>query len=80
MPGFLRQGSSVDRGRPSIFRWPHKHPRYVRSHYDTITISLADAPAPHEIMVLFVLAARDRLYARLGGLRSSDVKGSDGLR
>ena len=58
----------------------HKDALYVRSHYDTITVSLADAPAPDEIMVLFALATRGRLHARLGGLRASDVKGSDGLR
>jgi hypothetical protein len=58
----------------------HKDALYVRSHYDTITVSLADAPAPDEIMVLFALATRGRLHARLGGLRASDVKGNDGLR
>jgi len=42
-------------------------------------VSLADAPAPDEIMVLFALATRGRLHARLGGLRASDVKGKNGL-
>jgi hypothetical protein len=58
----------------------HKDALYVRSHYDTVTVSLADAPAPDEIMVLFAFATRGRLHARLGGLRARDVKGKDGLR
>ena len=40
----------------------------------------ATATAPDEIMVLFALATRGRLHARLGGLRARDVKGNDGLR
>jgi hypothetical protein len=58
----------------------HKDALYVRSHYDTITVSLADAPQPDEIVVLFAFATRGRLHARLGGLKAEDVKGKDGLR
>lgn len=58
----------------------HKDALYVRSHYDTVTVSFADAPAPDEIVVLFAFASRGRLHARLGGLRAADVKGRDGLR
>ena len=58
----------------------HKDALYVRSHYDTITVSLADAPMPDEIVVLFAFATRGRLHARLGGLKASDITGHDGLR
>jgi len=58
----------------------HKDALYVRSHYDTMTITLADAPAPREIAVLFCTATRGRLHARLGGLRAADIQGKDGLR
>lgn len=58
----------------------HKDALYVRSHYDTVTVSFADAPAPDEIAVLFAFATRGRLHARLGGLRAADIKGRDGLR
>ena len=58
----------------------HKDALYVRSHYDTITASFADAPAPDEIIVLFAIATRGRLHARLGGLHVNDIKGKDGLR
>jgi hypothetical protein len=52
---------------------------YVRSHYDTVTVSFPDAPAPDEVVVIFAVATRGRIRARLGGLRYEDVKGSDGL-
>lgn len=52
----------------------------MRSHYDTMTLTLHDAPAPREIAVIFAVATRGRLHARLGGLKASDIKGTDGLR
>jgi Amino acid synthesis len=58
----------------------HKDALYVRSHYDTMTLALADAPGPREIAVIFAVATRGRLHARLGGLKASDIKGQDGLR
>ncbi len=58
----------------------HKDALYVRSHYDTITASFSDAPAPDEIVVIFGFATRGRLHARLGGLKAADIKGKDGLR
>jgi len=58
----------------------HKDALYVRSHYDTMTVSLSDAPGPREIAVIFAVATRGRLHARLGGLKAGDIKGQDGLR
>lgn len=58
----------------------HKDALYVRSHYDTITVGLADGPKPDEIAILFAAATRGRLHARLGGLKAEDVLGQDGLR
>jgi hypothetical protein len=58
----------------------HKDALYVRSHYDTVTVSAHDAPRADEILVLFAGASRGRLHARLGGLSQSDVSGEDGLR
>jgi hypothetical protein len=40
---------------------------WVRSHYDTITVSVPDAPAPEEIVLIGAVASRGRLNARLGG-------------
>jgi|APGre2960657373_1045057.scaffolds.fasta_scaffold100465_2 hypothetical protein len=57
----------------------HKDALYVRSHYDTITATFADAPSPDEIVVIFAVASRGRLHARLGGLKSTEIVGNDGL-
>jgi hypothetical protein len=58
----------------------HKDALYVRSHYDTMTVTLHDAPGPREIVAIFAAATRGRLHARLGGLKASEVRGLDGLR
>jgi len=58
----------------------HKDALYVRSHYDTMSVTLHDAPGPREIVVIFAAATRGRLHARLGGLKAGEVKGQDGLR
>ncbi|MCC6949701.1 MAG: amino acid synthesis family protein [Bradyrhizobiaceae bacterium] len=52
---------------------------YVRSHYDGMTILLPDAPLPNEIAVIFCVANRGRIHARVGGLKYEDKKGEDGL-
>ncbi|MDC7785083.1 amino acid synthesis family protein [Rhodoplanes sp. TEM] len=41
---------------------------YVRSHYDGMTLVLPDAPLPDEIALVFCLANRGRLNARVGGM------------
>jgi hypothetical protein len=75
--------SSGKRGGPGTtidIPLAHKDALYVRSHYDTMTVTLNDAPAPREIAVIFAVATRGRLHARLGGLKAPDIKGQDGLR
>jgi hypothetical protein len=57
----------------------HKDALYVRSHYDTTTVSFTDSPAPDEIVIAWAFGTRGRLYARLGGLQAGQVKGVDGL-
>ena len=51
----------------------HKDDVYVRSHYDGMTVTLADTPMPNEIALIFWLANRGRLNARVGGLTHEDV-------
>jgi len=57
----------------------HKDALYVRSHYDTMTVTLPDAPLADEIAVVCCYANRGRLNARVGGLRAEDIVGEDGL-
>lgn len=57
----------------------HKDALYVRSHYDTVSVSFNDAPNRDEVLVCWAFATRGRLHARLGGLKASEVTGQDGL-
>ena len=57
----------------------HKDALYVRSHYDTVSTMFADAPNPDEVVIAFAFASRGRLHARLGGIKSAEIKGQDGL-
>jgi hypothetical protein len=57
----------------------HKDALYVRSHYDSVTVSFADSPTADEVLIVWAFATRGRLHARLGGLQAADVKGEDGL-
>ncbi len=52
---------------------------YVRSHYDGMTLMLADAPMPDEIALILCLANRGRLNARVCGLTYAKLKGENGL-
>jgi hypothetical protein len=53
---------------------------FVRSHYDTITVCVPDAPEPDEVVVIIAGANRGRPNFRLGGLKVEEIKGEDGLR
>ena len=57
----------------------HKDALYVRSHYDSISLSFGDGPSPDEVVIIWAFATRGRLHARLGGLQAKDIKGNDGL-
>lgn len=76
IPSFTKRaapGSSIDVPLAS------KDALYVRSHYDGITITLHDAPLANEVAVIFGVANRGRLNARVGGLKLEEIKGVDGL-
>jgi hypothetical protein len=45
---------------------------YVRSHYDGMTLTLPGAPLPDEIALIFCVASRGRLNARVGGMNYAD--------
>ncbi len=58
----------------------HINASYVRSHFDAMEIGVADAPKANEIALALVMTTGQRVHARVGGLKASDVKGEDGLR
>ena len=51
----------------------HMGELYVRSHYDTMTVHLDDAPNADEVVVAFVVATRGRIHARLDGPKAPEL-------
>jgi hypothetical protein len=58
----------------------HRDDIYVRSHYDGMSIVLPDAPMPDEVAIIFCLANRGRLNARVGGLTHDQVVARKGAK
>jgi hypothetical protein len=58
----------------------HINASYVRSHFDSMEIGIADAPKADEILLALVMTTGPRVHARVGGLKASEIKGQDGLR
>ena len=52
----------------------YKDEIWVRSHYDTITVAIHDAPAPDEIVLIGAVASRGRLNSRVGGKSAEEVE------
>lgn len=57
----------------------HKDALYVRSHYDTMSVTFSDGPLRDEVIIAMAFATRGRLHARLGGIKASEIEGKDGL-
>jgi hypothetical protein len=58
----------------------HVNASYVRSHFDSMEVGIADAPKADEIVLALVMTTGARVHARVGGLKTSEVKGEDGWR
>ena len=58
----------------------HINASYVRSHFDSMEIGIADAPRADEILLALVMTTGARIHARTGGLKAAEIKGEDGLR
>jgi hypothetical protein len=58
----------------------HINASYVRSHFDSMEVGIADAPKANEILLALVMTTGPRIHARVGGLKASEIKGQDGLR
>ncbi len=57
----------------------HKDALFVRSHYDTVTMAVPDAPRPDELLLCVGVATGGRVHHRVGGLSADEAVG-DGLR
>lgn len=73
-------GKRAAPGAPIDIPLAHKDALYVRSHYDTVTVTFTDAPGPDEVLIAVAVATRGRLYPRVGGLTAAEAVGKDGLR
>jgi hypothetical protein len=58
----------------------HINASYVRSHFDAMEVGMNDAPRLDEILLALVMTTSGRVHARVGGLKTSEIKGEDGLR
>ena len=58
----------------------HRNAAYVRSHFDAITVMVADAPRPDELMFALTMTTGGRPHARMGGLEQSGIAKWDGQR
>ena len=54
-----------------------KQALYIRSHYDTVDVTMPDGPLPNEVVVVLAGTSRGRLHARIGGLRLQDIGETD---
>jgi hypothetical protein len=58
----------------------HINASYVRSHFDSIEVGVADAPRASEMLLVLAMTTGPRIHARSGGLRACDISANDGLR
>jgi len=58
----------------------HINASYVRSHFDSLEIGIADAPRAGELLLALVMTTGPRIHARVGGLQAADIAEHDGLR
>ncbi len=58
----------------------HKDAAFVRSHFDAIEARVSDAPRANEIVVVVAVTDSGRPLPRIGGLKTDEIKGEDGLR
>lgn len=52
----------------------YKDDVWVRGHYDAIEVRVPEAPLPHELVVVAVVANRGRINARLGGKSVAEAR------
>ncbi|MGD9915987.1 MAG: amino acid synthesis family protein [Rhizobiaceae bacterium] len=58
----------------------HINAAYVRSHFDAMTVGIADGPRADEILFVLAMACGPRIHDRMGGLAVSDISVWDGQR
>ena len=67
-------------GAPIDIPIHHRVAAYVRSHFDTLEVRVADAPRPNEMLLVIAMTTGPRPHARVGGLRADEIAKFDGQR
>ena len=67
-------------GAPIDIPIHHKDAAYVRSHFDSVTAIVPDAPRADEIVFVLAMTTGGRPHARVGGLAVSEISKWDGQR
>jgi hypothetical protein len=67
-------------GTPIDIPIHHRVAAYVRSHFDTLEVRVADAPRPNEMLLVIAMTTGPRPHARVGGLRADEIAKFDGQR
>ncbi|WP_427870723.1 amino acid synthesis family protein [Leucobacter luti] len=57
----------------------HKRAMKIRDYFDSVTVSVADAPLSDELLLLLAVTDGPRPHARMGGLMEEDAIGEDGI-
>lgn len=58
----------------------HRVAAYVRSHFDSVEVRIADAPREHEMLLVLAMTTGPRPHERVGGLRVDQISKFDGQR
>ena len=58
----------------------HRTAAYVRSHFDSVEMRVADAPRPNEIVFILAMGVGGRVHDRMGGLKAGEIAKFDGQR
>lgn len=58
----------------------HCNASYVRSHFDSIEVGVADGPQHDEIAYILAMTCGARVHARSGGLHVDEISVGDGQR
>lgn len=58
----------------------HRVAAYVRSHFDSLEVRIADAPRDNEMMLVLAMTTGPRPHERVGGLRVDQIAKFDGQR
>ena len=58
----------------------HRVAAYVRSHFDSLEVRVADSPRPNEMLLVIAMTTGPRPHARVGGLGADEIAKFDGQR